>query len=1079
VKAAPTVRRLLFVVAVLGLSATITPTPAEQPAGAVPFDLNQIQTPPKPAPKWLKLIDQGELNPRLKGYRLPEGVRVEIVAEDPVTVNPVGMTFAEDGTPYVLEWRAGDGGKESKEEFGYKDGTKRTLLTMKKKIKDVVKILRDTKGSGVYDAGEVVLEDDLPSSILLHDGWLYLTGRGTVRRFRQSRAGGPYDVKEVVAQGFCAFHHHQVSGLTIGNDGWLYVTAGDNDNFAEGSDGSRVDVLRTGAVFRMRPDGSRVEAYAIGFRNPYRDVAFDLAGNMFHADNDNEDGSKFTGCRVMHIAEGNDFGWRLRQGAHCCVPDPVRGAVYGELPGKMPPLCKTGRGAPAGLLIYNDSQFPENFRGLLLYPDVFRKLIRAYKVERAGASFVITEEFEFMRSDDPLFRPCQMVAGPDGAMYVVDWRTDSGGAGRLSGDGVHGRIYRLTWSGTADQSALPPRGKDSWARLVKLDDAGLVKALASDAATDRYHVQQELRRRGDRNRPELLKLLQDGDAPQQARVAASGVLQSFWNEEVEAAFADLLRTGDADLRRLAADGLGLNVAPRSARVQAVLLKQLGDDDPAVRRSVAMAMGRVGAPGSADSLASAFAFDDGHDLYLRDGLIRALEALGKPGIDALLTLAESGDTKNIDKVVDAFTALRTRPGADAIPQLLTIPHLSIARRADVIRSYSNYLLDPPVSLEPMLAYLLSHPEEPAPVKLAGLEVLSCTGPLKSDRAASWLLGLLDDRELAVRLASLAAVESIRLTAAAPKLVSPLRRDGSTPPERQAALKALRVLNDASAVPNLKHLLADAKEDTATKVEALRTLAALDPVAGAAAAEPMLHTGAGELRDEAVRLLGANAAGAKLVARLFLDKKLPAELLPRISDALRKHAARDDQAVGLLADVMKRGLSVANSPEEAARVRKLVQTKGNPERGEAIYLNSKTLACVSCHRMEGVGGSVGPDLTRMWDTHSVEKIMESILEPSKEIKEGYTAYVATTKKGQVYTGLKVSQTADEVVLRDANAKDVHIPTRDLEDLTASKQSLMPDNAIAQLSYEQFIDLVAFLKDRKAQESLRDLAKDRQGK
>jgi quinoprotein glucose dehydrogenase len=111
--------------------------------------------------------------------------------------------------------------------------------------------------------------------------------------------------------------------------------------------------------------------------------------------------------------------------------------------------------------------------------------------------------------------------------------------------------------------------------------------------------------------------------------------------------------------------------------------------------------------------------------------------------------------------------------------------------------------------------------------------------------------------------------------------------------------------------------------------------------------------------------------------------------------------------------------------------------------------------------------------------VEKIMEAILEPSKEIKEGYTAYVATTKKGQVYTGLKVSQSADEVVLRDANAKDVHIPTRDLEDLTASKQSLMPDNAIAQLSYEQFIDLVAFLKDRKAQESLRDLAKGRQGK
>ena len=107
-----------------------------------------------------------------------------------------------------------------------------------------MKVLRDSKGTGNYDASEVILEDDLPSSILLHDGCLYLTGRGTVRRFKQSKAGGPYDTKEVVAQGFCAFHHHQVSGLTIGNDGWLYVTSGDNDNYVEGSDGSRATVLR-------------------------------------------------------------------------------------------------------------------------------------------------------------------------------------------------------------------------------------------------------------------------------------------------------------------------------------------------------------------------------------------------------------------------------------------------------------------------------------------------------------------------------------------------------------------------------------------------------------------------------------------------------------------------------------------------------------------------------------------------------------------------------------------------------------------------------------------------------------------
>src|SRR5689334_21700693 len=70
------------------------------------FDIAKPQSPPKPAPDWVKIVDQGDLNSRLKGFKLPEGVRVEIIAEEPVTINPVGMAFAPDGTPYVLEWTA-------------------------------------------------------------------------------------------------------------------------------------------------------------------------------------------------------------------------------------------------------------------------------------------------------------------------------------------------------------------------------------------------------------------------------------------------------------------------------------------------------------------------------------------------------------------------------------------------------------------------------------------------------------------------------------------------------------------------------------------------------------------------------------------------------------------------------------------------------------------------------------------------------------------------------------------------------------------------------------------------------------
>ena len=71
--------------------------------------------------------------------------------------------------------------------------------------------------------------------------------------------------------------------------------------------------------------------------------------------------------------------------------------------------------------------------------------------------------------------------------------------------------------------------------------------------------------------------------------------------------------------------------------------------------------------------------------------------------------------------------------------------------------------------------------------------------------------------------------------------------------------------------------------------------------------------------------------------------------------------------------------------------------------------------------------------------------------------------------------MSDTKSEVVLREASGNDVHVPKSDVEEFEASKKSLMPDNVVSQLTFDQFIDLVAFLKDRSAQESLRGLARE----
>ncbi len=89
--------------------------------------------------------------------------------------------------------------------------------------------------------------------------------------------------------------------------------------------------------------------------------------------------------------------------------------------------------------------------------------------------------------------------------------------------------------------------------------------------------------------------------------------------------------------------------------------------------------------------------------------------------------------------------------------------------------------------------------------------------------------------------------------------------------------------------------------------------------------------------------------------------------------------------------------------------------------------------------------------MWDTHTVEKMLESIVEPSKEIKEGFQSYRLATTDSKVYTGLRVKDDAKEVVIRDATGRDLRVAKDEVESMVPSKLSLMPDNVVSQLTYD----------------------------
>src|SRR5262245_17953758 len=210
-----------------------TPGAPRVAAGPIlpPLDFIAPQSAPRPAPFPIKMVDQGKYDPALKGYFLPEGFKLEVVISEPDTINPVGMTFGPDGTLYVMEWRPDpvtqDRWFEVKETFRYRDGTSRQVATMKKLTTDLGKQYQYTPAPGKCGAPMIILSKALPSTSSYHEGWLYVTGRGTVRRWRQGVQVGiggprserpanpndPWSLREIVAQGFCGFHHHQVSGI--------------------------------------------------------------------------------------------------------------------------------------------------------------------------------------------------------------------------------------------------------------------------------------------------------------------------------------------------------------------------------------------------------------------------------------------------------------------------------------------------------------------------------------------------------------------------------------------------------------------------------------------------------------------------------------------------------------------------------------------------------------------------------------------------------------------------------------------------------------------------------------------------
>ncbi len=156
--------------------------------------------------------------------------------------------------------------------------------------------------------------------------------------------------------------------------------------------------------------------------------------------------------------------------------------------------------------------------------------------------------------------------------------------------------------------------------------------------------------------------------------------------------------------------------------------------------------------------------------------------------------------------------------------------------------------------------------------------------------------------------------------------------------------------------------------------------------------------------------------------------------------------------------------STTPAEAAQVAALIaeaRERGNPGRGAVVFA-SPQFACLSCHRVGGQGGSVGPDLSTAGACIKPEEIAESLLWPGRRVKDGYEAVSVATTDGRVIQGYKQGASRDELTLRDpATGDPIRIARADI-DAVREGGTLMPAGLAAAMTSQERTDLVRFLLD-----------------
>lgn len=164
-----------------------------------------------------------------------------------------------------------------------------------------------------------------------------------------------------------------------------------------------------------------------------------------------------------------------------------------------------------------------------------------------------------------------------------------------------------------------------------------------------------------------------------------------------------------------------------------------------------------------------------------------------------------------------------------------------------------------------------------------------------------------------------------------------------------------------------------------------------------------------------------------------------------------------------DLFERFLPAGNRVKRlggSVRPEQILSLSGDSGRGRKLFFDTAGIQCKTCHKIGKEGQDVGPDLTTIGKKLDRSQLLESLLEPSKRIDPKYVTWLAETIDGKVSTGLLLQKDEDVAVLKDAQNREIRIPTKQIEQLVPQRQSLMPELLFRDMTAQQLADLLAFL-------------------